>query len=83
MTTTGRHSWQQSAKSVYRHFTGPDGCIRLRGSRLTLCRFANMPALREIHRTLTPGGVLGLIWNIEDCTGSELIRRPNADRRCR
>lgn len=31
------------------------------------CRFANDEALREIYRVLTPGGVLGMIWNIEDC----------------
>lgn len=30
-------------------------------------RFANMEALREIHRVLKPAGVLGLVWNIEDC----------------
>jgi hypothetical protein len=32
-----------------------------------MSRFANMYALREIHRVLQPTGVLGLIWNIEDC----------------
>ena len=26
-----------------------------------------MNALREIYRKLVPGGVLGMIWNIEDC----------------
>lgn len=30
-------------------------------------RFANEDALREIYRVLTPGGVLGMIWNVEDC----------------
>jgi len=30
-------------------------------------RFANEVALKEIYRVLTPGGVLGMIWNIEDC----------------
>ncbi|KAI9814116.1 MAG: hypothetical protein M1832_006004 [Thelocarpon impressellum] len=28
--------------------------------------FANATALKEIHRVLRPGGVLGLIWNVED-----------------
>ncbi|KAF2810239.1 S-adenosyl-L-methionine-dependent methyltransferase [Mytilinidion resinicola] len=28
--------------------------------------FANQESLREIHRVLKPGGVLGMIWNIED-----------------
>ena len=26
-----------------------------------------MDALHEIYRKLVPGGVLGTIWNIEDC----------------
>ena len=30
-------------------------------------RFANMDALREIYKKLVPGGILGLIWNVEDC----------------
>lgn len=30
-------------------------------------RFANKEALKELHRVLKPAGVLGLIWNIEDC----------------
>lgn len=30
-------------------------------------RFANDAALGAIYKTLTPGGSLGLIWNIEDC----------------
>jgi ubiquinone/menaquinone biosynthesis C-methylase UbiE len=30
-------------------------------------RFANKSALKEMHRVLKVGGVLGLIWNIEDC----------------
>lgn len=28
--------------------------------------FANLPALREIHRTLARHSALGLIWNVED-----------------
>lgn len=28
--------------------------------------FANMDALKEIHRVLKPHGVLGLVWNSED-----------------
>jgi SAM-dependent methyltransferase len=28
--------------------------------------FANSRALRELHRVLKPGGVLGLIWNVRD-----------------
>jgi ubiquinone/menaquinone biosynthesis C-methylase UbiE len=31
-------------------------------------RFANMDALKEIARVLKPAGVLGMIWNIDDCT---------------
>lgn len=30
-------------------------------------RFANKEALEEIYRVLIPGGVFGMIWNIEDC----------------
>ena len=30
-------------------------------------RFADMEALQEIYRVLIPGGVFGMIWNIEDC----------------
>lgn len=30
-------------------------------------RFAHEEALREIHRVLVPGGVFGMIWNVEDC----------------
>lgn len=30
-------------------------------------RFAQNEALQEIHRVVVPGGVLGLIWNVEDC----------------
>ena len=30
-------------------------------------RFANKEALQEIHRVLKPNGVLGLVWNIDDC----------------
>lgn len=29
--------------------------------------FATEQALGEIHRVLKPGGVLGMIWNIDDC----------------
>lgn len=36
----------------------------------TAYRFANFDALREIHRVLVPGGVLGLVWNEEDCKSS-------------
>lgn len=32
-----------------------------------ISRFANRPALEEIHRVLKPTGMLGMIWNIEDC----------------
>ena len=35
---------------------------------LTDLRFANMEALEEIYRVLIPGGVFGMIWNIEDCS---------------
>lgn len=35
--------------------------------RLSSLRFATEEALEEIHRTLVPGGSLGLIWNVEDC----------------
>ena len=34
--------------------------------------FANMGALKEIARVLQPTGVLGGIWNIEDCKGLAL-----------
>lgn len=34
---------------------------------LTPSRFANKEALEEIHRVMRPGGVFGMIWNIEDC----------------
>ena len=37
------------------------------GIMLNLCRFANTTALKEIYRVLQPTGVLGMIWNIEDC----------------
>lgn len=30
-------------------------------------RFANMQALKELARVLQPAGVLGMIWNIDDC----------------
>ncbi len=30
-------------------------------------RFAHDEALREFHRVLVPGGILGMIWNVEDC----------------
>lgn len=29
--------------------------------------FATEEALGEMHRVLQPGGVLGMIWNIDDC----------------
>lgn len=29
--------------------------------------FATEEALDEMHRVLKPGGVLGMIWNIDDC----------------
>ena len=35
-------------------------------------RFAHREALQEIYRVLKPGGVLGLIWNIEDCESDPL-----------
>lgn len=31
-------------------------------------RFATNEALKEIYRVLIPGGNLGMIWNVEDCT---------------
>ena len=36
--------------------------------QLTRRRFANEESLKEIRRVLKPGGKLGVIWNIEDCT---------------
>ena len=33
---------------------------------MIIVRFANMEALEEIYRVLIPGGVFGMIWNIED-----------------
>jgi hypothetical protein len=30
-------------------------------------RFATDEALKEIHRTLAPNAVLGMIWNVEEC----------------
>lgn len=30
-------------------------------------RFANMKALSELARILQPAGVLGVVWNIDDC----------------
>lgn len=30
-------------------------------------RFATDQVLGEIHRVLRPGGVFGMIWNIDDC----------------
>ena len=32
-----------------------------------------MDALREIHKKLVPGGSLGLLWNIEDCSFGRYI----------
>ncbi|KAI9755138.1 MAG: Proteasome subunit beta type-1 [Chaenotheca gracillima] len=29
--------------------------------------FSNEASLKEIHRALRPGGIFGMIWNIEDC----------------
>ncbi|KAK2812345.1 hypothetical protein FQN50_001344 [Emmonsiellopsis sp. PD_5] len=34
--------------------------------------FANEDSLREIHRVLRPGGVLGMIWNVDDCASNAL-----------
>lgn len=38
----------------------------LRGSQQSFHWFANMTALREIHRVLKPQGCLGMVWNIDD-----------------
>ncbi|CAF9928856.1 MAG: hypothetical protein ALECFALPRED_004158, partial [Alectoria fallacina] len=40
------------AQAVYGHFIG----------------FANKDALEEIYRVLSPSGLFGMIWNIEDLT---------------
>ncbi len=40
-------------------------CFHLKLKRV---RFANKDALKEIHRVLQPGGVFGMIWNVEDCS---------------
>jgi len=29
--------------------------------------FSNKDSLKEIHRVLKPAGVLGMVWNAEDC----------------
>ncbi|KAM0819353.1 putative Methyltransferase [Seiridium cardinale] len=43
------------------------GSLSLHVSVLTVVdRFATPDALREMHRVLRPGAVLGMIWNIED-----------------
>lgn len=38
-------------------------------------RFATYEALREIHRVLKPGGVFGMIWNIDDCENPPTTER--------
>lgn len=68
----GRHAWTDF---WYRHFIGMwqtrtvIKCLYETMAHKGLGnRFANMDALREFHRVLYPGGILGLIWNSEDCT---------------
>lgn len=46
---------------------------------LSLRRFANMNALKEIYRVLQPTGVFGMIWNIEDCKLCALLDLIRAD----
>ncbi len=46
---------------VYKKDSGVNCQILIRS------RFANNEALKEIYRVLASGGVLGMIWNIEDC----------------
>lgn len=45
------------------------GCVEAMGPMLmmTVARFATDEALAEIHRVLKPGGVFGMIWNIDEC----------------
>lgn len=38
-------------------------------------RFATPESLREIHRVLRQGAVLGMIWNIEDCKSTSYTGR--------
>jgi len=44
----------------------PDGSLAALVAAQSFHWFANSIALKEIHRVLQPGGVLGMIWNVED-----------------
>jgi hypothetical protein len=59
----------EHTKSLLRHFIGIFYSIEgmKKNEKLTGGRFATEEALRETHRVLRPGGIFGVIWNIEDC----------------
>lgn len=44
-------------------------------------RFANYSALEEIYRVLKPIGLLGMIWNIEDCEQHTAPLHPTQENR--